>query len=71
MLLGRIVIISLMVGLVVGGFVWYGWGLAENIGRLLTDEAERKTLGIRAREYTMRNCGWPSVAARYLELLGT
>lgn len=41
---GRIVALSLMAGFVVGGFVWYGWGLVENLAAALRQYLERRRL---------------------------
>lgn len=38
----KIIGLSVLVGFVGAGFVWYGWGLAQNARAMLTERAGRK-----------------------------
>jgi len=48
MRLVSMIVISLMAGCVVGGFVWYGWGLTQNIVAAARRSLERKRLAAMA-----------------------
>ena len=44
MTLATMIIISVLVGLVAGGFSWFGWELVQNLRAMLRGRAARKTM---------------------------